>query len=961
MKNDIQNIELINQYLRKTLSKKETEDFETRLKTDTSFREEYETHVIFLEGLKRQSLKQEIKKGKQSYIRNKWLRYLGFTSIIVVLLVFVYLNAFNSDKDYLKSKLNFEPEYIQKFQVAMDSVIEIVGGKGTIVRFRPNDLETSSNAPFLGDSLTVELIELTSKQDLLLANTQTVSNGKWLISGGAFKIDIRANGESLMLKEDKAINVKFPKNTTEDGMELFYGKTNEAGAMNWNVSNIKLEEEMYYTIVFRDSFFLDMELSKRYRVDLVSDIIVSDTLGQLKLKDVKTKFPELESIKTDNDTLRVYGRYVVDEESEIDTLLGEGLATKFKFISIPKTSAQKLIDDVTNRAKYSNEYNKAWDSFSTVINGFYKSVEISKLGWINIDKFAPDEAKVSIKLNYNLKTSYNQIYVVDQRENTILDVFDNEVDLPINRSFYIIAIGINGKDIYGYKKSVRFNKSGVFKIDYKKINETQLKSILDLNNGHGSSIISDSIPSKEVSKTDILKTKFLKDSIIASNNKETTELTSFDLINKAPQRFVINTKGDTTLICKEKTNLFIKANSFVDSNNKIVKGPIDLKITEYYKISDILLANLSTQSDDKLLETGGMLYIQALRGDEPLKLKPNSTIQITFPSKKKKEGMQLFSGEWINGAMNWTPESFGEETSIEPIEEIKLSKDVEDEEIQVPYAIVEQVPVYPSCENLNNTQGKKCFSDAVRAFIQRNFRIPENLGLTGRVRITSSFRVNRDGDVVNIQSRASSPDLEREANRVIALLPKMQPGKQRGKTVTVPYSFPIILQIDGKSGFVSTINNGVPIGTPVQDSIINKRFEEKLTSKDSVNVSATEVNNYIMRCSSLGWINCDRFIKSKNKIKYKLKIKDYKNTIVSMVFKSMYSVISGLKMNGEFNFKNVPNGENVVLIALKKENDKLYFDFVETKIKENPRLQFNFKQVTLQEIKKELKKLNMMF
>jgi protein TonB len=48
---------------------------------------------------------------------------------------------------------------------------------------------------------------------------------------------------------------------------------------------------------------------------------------------------------------------------------------------------------------------------------------------------------------------------------------------------------------------------------------------------------------------------------------------------------------------------------------------------------------------------------------------------------------------------------------------------------------------------------------------------------------------------VGIRARAPHPGLEKEATRVIGLLPKMQPGKQRGKAVTVPYSLPIIFQV----------------------------------------------------------------------------------------------------------------------------------------------------------------------
>ncbi len=46
-----------------------------------------------------------------------------------------------------------------------------------------------------------------------------------------------------------------------------------------------------------------------------------------------------------------------------------------------------------------------------------------------------------------------------------------------------------------------------------------------------------------------------------------------------------------------------------------------------------------------------------------------------------------------------------------------------------------------------------------------------------------------------MRSRASHPELVKEAVRVIKKLPKMIPGEQRGKKVAVPYSLPIIFQV----------------------------------------------------------------------------------------------------------------------------------------------------------------------
>ncbi len=455
---------------------------------------------------------------------------------------------------------------------------------------------------------------------------------------------------------------------------------------------------------------------------------------------------------------------------------------------------------------------------------------------------------------------------------------------------------------------------------------------------------------KDTAKTEQPKAKE------AAVKKETIikkEIAEIKIPKKQTQIFTINTTKDTTIVCKEGTKLTIKANSFVDKNNEIVIGEINLKVTEYYQLSDILLANLSTQSNGKLLETGGMLNLQAYSGNELLNLRQNFTIEIIFPTKKK--NMKLFTGEWNNGVINWNFASAEEE--IEPIiREIVVEKK---EEINVPFSVIEQVPIYPGCEVGNNTQRKDCMREAISKFVQRNFntQITDDIGLAGRQRINVTFRIDKNGDIVDVRSRAPEPELEMEAIRVISLLPKMLPGKQRDKAVNVPYSLPIIFEANG----IPSVGRS-PISRKIRDSINNKKFEARLTQKDSSQVTASEVSSYILRTSKLGWINCDRFTNSRNKINYKLKIEDARGVIrISMVFKSMNSVLPSRRSGKEFDFKEVPKNEDIILIAIKKDKGKLYLDIINAKTEGNPNIDFSFKQVDLEELKSELKKLNKLF
>lgn len=143
------------------------------------------------------------------------------------------------------------------------------------------------------------------------------------------------------------------------------------------------------------------------------------------------------------------------------------------------------------------------------------------------------------------------------------------------------------------------------------------------------------------------------------------------------------------------------------------------------------------------------------------------------------------------------------ETTQDEVVEIEIA-DVEVEEVEedvdVPFSIIENVPVYPGCEGEpNNNAKKKCMSEKIGSFVRKNFNseLAQELGLeSGIKRINVGFKIDKTGNIVNIQARAPHPKLEAEAKRVIAKLPKMKAGRQRGKAVNVPYGLPITFKVE---------------------------------------------------------------------------------------------------------------------------------------------------------------------
>ena len=135
-----------------------------------------------------------------------------------------------------------------------------------------------------------------------------------------------------------------------------------------------------------------------------------------------------------------------------------------------------------------------------------------------------------------------------------------------------------------------------------------------------------------------------------------------------------------------------------------------------------------------------------------------------------------------------TPEEEPEATE-EETEEVSEVEEVE-EDIEVPFAVIEDVPIFPGCENASDK--KACFNEQMQKHIRKNFRYPEiaqEMGIQGRVAVM--FTIQKDGSIGNIRLRGPDKNLEAEARRIIEKLPKMTPGRQRGRPVRVPFSIPI--------------------------------------------------------------------------------------------------------------------------------------------------------------------------
>jgi TonB family protein len=122
----------------------------------------------------------------------------------------------------------------------------------------------------------------------------------------------------------------------------------------------------------------------------------------------------------------------------------------------------------------------------------------------------------------------------------------------------------------------------------------------------------------------------------------------------APQLFELDTEKDTVVETQDGIVIAVPAHSFLAASGQSATGRITLEVKEALHAGEIMKAGLSTKSGDKLLETGGMFYINARQEGASLKIDPKNPLYAEIPAAEIKPNMQLFEGKRMpDGSIDW--------------------------------------------------------------------------------------------------------------------------------------------------------------------------------------------------------------------------------------------------------------------------------------------------------------------
>ncbi len=145
--------------------------------------------------------------------------------IITLLSFLVIIVSCNTGK---QTNLLSEPDDIpaDKYVINIDKDTTLVTKYGALLKIPKGSLASDN-----GNTVTLEIKEAYSIQQMMRAGLTTQSNGDPLSSGGMIYINAAA-GQNVSIKQE--IKIAIPTGYLEPGMQLFKGDRNDNGTINWN-------------------------------------------------------------------------------------------------------------------------------------------------------------------------------------------------------------------------------------------------------------------------------------------------------------------------------------------------------------------------------------------------------------------------------------------------------------------------------------------------------------------------------------------------------------------------------------------------------------------------------------------------------------------------------------------------------------------------------------------------------
>jgi hypothetical protein len=452
----------------------------------------------------------------------------------------------------------------------------------------------------------------------------------------------------------------------------------------------------------------------------------------------------------------------------------------------------------------------------------------------------------------------------------------------------------------------------------------------------------------------------------------------FAPITAPAQVFWVRAGRDTVLLGQQGTLVAVPAAAWdVPAGSPAVR----LELREFYATPDIILAGLSTRSGARLLETGGMIKLDASQNGQPVALRAGQRLRLRMPTQRKLDGMQLFQGVGADGqhGVDWQlPAAARQQAATREVQieqksaEFDLNKGGRwpqlpggnkfllkffDQKIPGNAATVARLRRRRP-ENEEEKQLLKLYSKANHKKIVSLVRVRLTVDSAGVMQAQPLPYGDAEVGAAVLAATAKLPQWRAARFRRLAKPHRLEKANAVG-VLSVVYTSAgkrlIGVQWDETATHLPRLDRYFAALEAQARQQGQQEFAAQFASAGPLTLNQNLY--YELEADGLGWINCDRFLQEGPRVEFAVQTAQ-PNTVVTLVFREQRSILASTRQEpAAAVFAEVPAGAPATVVALRRENGITFLATAPVTVGQAAPPSLNFRPVSLEELRATLAKL----